>query len=847
MRKLILCLFFLCTLISVNGQRGNNRWCKATQPTDAPTDILPVHDVSTRLNDPDGVIIIPVVVHVLWNNATENISDALIQSQIARLNLDFRKLNPEVPVYAPWAAVQADAKFEFKLACIDPQGLSTNGIVRKFTPVGQFMNHNELKLNSTGGDDCWPTDTYFNIWTGDLDDASNYLGHAQFPEQYYTLIGGIPGSLLDGIVLDYKITGDNNGDPYNNLGRVASHEVGHWLGLYHTFSESLCAQLHPDIPPQYNHYMQVCPSFPQTDPCSPPPTGAQFMNYMNYTDDPCRFMFSASQKTKMRGYYSATGPYPVRYPFINNYFGINHLPSNPWIMSGNLIQLDIRNPACIPTSLVSLSGPVTLYYMDDHHITLYAPNCASGNISISVAAGNYIDDYTFTIQNPACPAPLWPKVYYGDKYIQLTKGQSGNIYLDLQLQNSTPNFQHQGNLPFTQPGAYTIQYNASSAVTEWVKNDQVITYALSNGDIQVENYTGGLNYQYYNGITGFSASPPAGVPTGHKIMVEKSPGVFVTASSVSVHTYLHIGTDMINVDGLKNVKYNPASKTLFVFYYTSSPVTLHMDKYDLTNNTFAPLGNTTFPYATEIVQVDNQDWTYFVWGGVLRSLSASGAYGIVSIPGFTNSDVISFYADSYASMIEPYTNNRCLVGQTVEQRIYALDLVALTQRKLNTSNLLDAPNWWLAAITTDYIIDGNTVFIAGSMLGAYQSSITLGSQQINFLGTGYFSNYLAKLDLNADFTSRISENIVSNQASVEMPFIAKLFPNPSSNSINIIINDKMNDHTIAILDQMKNVVMKLERYRSGNTIDISWLKPGVYYMEIVNRKGEKIGQIFSKL
>src|SRR2546423_4229525 len=88
-----------------------------------------------------GVTVIPVVVHVVYNGATQNISDAQIQSQIDVLNHDFRKTNADVSstpaVFQPLAA---DARIEFELATTDPSGNPTNGITRTSTSASGFTD-----------------------------------------------------------------------------------------------------------------------------------------------------------------------------------------------------------------------------------------------------------------------------------------------------------------------------------------------------------------------------------------------------------------------------------------------------------------------------------------------------------------------------------------------------------------------------------------------------------------------------------------------------------------------------------------------------------------------------------
>jgi len=154
------------------------------------------------LSNPNATIIIPVVVHILDNGnpigSVTNLSVAQIQSQIDVLNEDFRKLNADrVNTPSVFQPVAADANFEFRLACIDPNGNATNGITRTLTTVATFypLDHFDvatqtfdevaigIKYTAQGGKDAWPTNKYLNIWVCDLDPIR---GYAQFPYLYAT-------------------------------------------------------------------------------------------------------------------------------------------------------------------------------------------------------------------------------------------------------------------------------------------------------------------------------------------------------------------------------------------------------------------------------------------------------------------------------------------------------------------------------------------------------------------------------------------------------------------------------------------------------------------------------------
>ncbi len=239
------------------------------------------------------VITIPVVVHVVWNTALQNISDDQILSQIDVLNRDFRRLNADTTqTPAPWKPLGADCQIEFRMARRDPSGNPTLGITRTQTSITEFGLSNALKFTSQGGHDAWDRDKYLNLWSCNL--GSQLLGYATFP-------GG--NASLDGVAIGYNYFGTVGtlSPPYNK-GRTATHEVGHWLWLYHIWGDDngSCSgsDLVGDTPNQALEFYG-CPTYPTLDACSPTSPGVMFMNYMDYTDDACMNLFTQGQLVRI--------------------------------------------------------------------------------------------------------------------------------------------------------------------------------------------------------------------------------------------------------------------------------------------------------------------------------------------------------------------------------------------------------------------------------------------------------------------------------------------------------------------------------------------------------------------
>jgi hypothetical protein len=246
-----------------------------------------------------AVITIPVVIHLVYYNAAQNLTDAQLLSQIDVLNADFRRTNADKGnTPAAFLGIAADTEVEFCMAKQDPNGAATNGIERRNTTVNGFTTDDKMKYFAQGGLNIWDRNKYLNIWVCNL--SGGLLGYAQFP--------GGPAA-TDGVVCDYAYFGTIGATPPFDKGRTATHEVGHWLNCYHIWGDdgTSCNGTDnvADTPNQADENYG-CPSFP-TISCSNGPNGDMFMNYMDYTDDACMNVFSAGQKTRMQSLFSSGG------------------------------------------------------------------------------------------------------------------------------------------------------------------------------------------------------------------------------------------------------------------------------------------------------------------------------------------------------------------------------------------------------------------------------------------------------------------------------------------------------------------------------------------------------------
>ena len=240
-----------------------------------------------------SVITIPIVFHIVHNGDAigegENISEQLILAQLDQLNHDFRRTNTDASnTPSEFLNVAADTEIQFCLASVDPDGKPTTGILRhQMNRTSWTTNQieSEVKPNT-----IWDRDQYLNFWSVRFNE-NGLLGYAQFP-------GGQANT--DGVVCTYTALGSiamaNPDGGVFDKGRTGTHEVGHWLGLYHIWGDGDCSvDDEVDDTPNQSQDSNGCPSHPQVS-CG---SNDMFMNYMDYSDDDCMNVFTLGQKARM--------------------------------------------------------------------------------------------------------------------------------------------------------------------------------------------------------------------------------------------------------------------------------------------------------------------------------------------------------------------------------------------------------------------------------------------------------------------------------------------------------------------------------------------------------------------
>ncbi|HSD13634.1 MAG TPA: zinc metalloprotease [Flavobacterium sp.] len=308
MKKILLSAALLMTLISCNKEENSTTNDLTTNATRncASNEVLENQlrehpELAIKMNEIEsftekairegrlvnGKIQIPVVVNVLYKTTAENISQVQIQSQIDALNKDFNATNTDFnKVPSTFSGVKANVGISFVL----------DQVIRKSTTKTSWGTNDAMKKTTQGGLNPTSPTTKLNLWVCTI--GGGILGYAQFP-------GG--SSSTDGVVIDSKYFGTTGTATYPyNLGRTATHEVGHWMNLRHIWGDTTCGNDQVSDTPLHNTANYGVPAYPHYSTCTGTPI-EMTMNYMDYTDDRGMYMFSNGQKSRMLAIFSTGG------------------------------------------------------------------------------------------------------------------------------------------------------------------------------------------------------------------------------------------------------------------------------------------------------------------------------------------------------------------------------------------------------------------------------------------------------------------------------------------------------------------------------------------------------------
>jgi Pregnancy-associated plasma protein-A len=382
-----------------------------------------------RLIDPNGIITIPIVVHIIHSpgqsiGTGSNISDAQVQSQIDVINEDFSRTNPDAgQTPSNFVGVASNTMIQFRLACRDPNNNVTNGITRTSSSVTNFPIFNNAKFTSSGGKDAWPTNRYLNVW------VANSFGSFNGAAQSILEFSSSPNT--DGIVVRADCFGRDftNLQPQFNRGRTLTHEIGHWLNLIHTWGPNNgtpgVVQNCNDTDECNDTPNQLGPNFgaPPANTASCSNSGDMFMNYMDITNDEVKNVFTDNQRARMRAMFMLGG---LRASFIDNYFKLVAGPRNctfgfvvaitPFCEAENAIQWNVSGPGTFTPGSPPIAGAFNIPNPNSNGelILIASWNNFTDNISVPVGYGSEGSLYSYS-GNSFPNTPIYSGGYYPAK------------------------------------------------------------------------------------------------------------------------------------------------------------------------------------------------------------------------------------------------------------------------------------------------------------------------------------------------------------------------------------------------------------------------------------------------
>lgn len=301
----LLSFLFAISTITTFAQHDHTERCKAHEISERylaeqglSTDLVQALPRADQLEAPrGGTLTVPVVFHVVYNTTAENIPQSAITAVMNQLNQDYSATNSNLgSVRSPFQNSVGNVGFQFCLAQVDPQGNTTTGITRTQTSVTWFNPDTQTNAMKTAaqGKAPWDPSRYLNVWVCDISSGATggfvTLGYAYLPS------GGVVGSNIDGLVVDYQYG-------MQLSSRTATHEIGHYFGLLHTWGQDPGSCSSDDTftdTPNTNGPTYSC-SNTTLQKCN---TLTQYENFMDYSN--CSAMFTNQQGNYMNGI--LTGP-----------------------------------------------------------------------------------------------------------------------------------------------------------------------------------------------------------------------------------------------------------------------------------------------------------------------------------------------------------------------------------------------------------------------------------------------------------------------------------------------------------------------------------------------------------
>ncbi|NBV57035.1 MAG: T9SS C-terminal target domain-containing protein [Bacteroidetes bacterium] len=338
MKKLIYAIFSILITVMASAQCGTDEYNhnlvkdKLSEGQNYAEYLESIYDIkydeSVDLKTKKATRTIPVVFHVIHAYGDENISKAQIEDQLRVVNEDFQRQNADASNTRDFFKSRAaNFNIEFKLARIAPDGSYTEGITRTYDPVNMIENYEDGSSEAKSTVSAWDRSRYLNIWVVkriESSRAGTILGYAQLP--------GGPAS-TDGIVMIHDRVGTIGTANSSGKGRTLTHEIGHWLGLYHPFQGGCSGSDGVDDTPPVAEASYGCTASQNPNTCNTdfPNEIDMVENYMDYANGSCMNAFTNGQLARVNGFLAS-----------NQYRARN-------IAASNLVATGVNtNPVSIP-------------------------------------------------------------------------------------------------------------------------------------------------------------------------------------------------------------------------------------------------------------------------------------------------------------------------------------------------------------------------------------------------------------------------------------------------------------------------------------------------------------------
>ena len=750
-------------------------------------------------NTTNSIITIPVVFHVVYKAAAENISNAQCQAQLDQLNLDYARLNADrTNTPSVWQGISVNTNIQFCLAQRDPNGLATTGIERRLTTSTSFSTNDNVKRTTNGGMSAWPSSSYLNIWSCNL--SGGVLGYAQFP-------GGTAST--DGVVILYSSIGSvalPGTEASYDLGRTATHEVGHWLNLYHIWGDESACSGSDNVgdTPNQGPENYGCPTFPHTDACATTSPGVMFMNYMDYTDDACMNMFTAGQSTRMNALFSSGG---ARYSLLTS---LGCLPP-----SGTSCGIATGLSATATTNSASLSW-----------------TAVTGAIS-------------YNIQYKLSTATTWASITSSTNSVTLTPLASGSIYnWQVQAVCST------GAGTYSTASTFTTTPIVTCGIPSGLSAAAITTTGASLSWTAVSGATS-YNVQYklststtWTTVTSTTNSISLSALASGSIyswqvqaICSSGPGAYSTASTFTTLPVVTCGTP----SGLSATSITATGVTLS--WTAVSGATSYNVQYKLSTSstwtTVAASGNSIL--LTTLISASAYQWQ-------VQAICTSGAGTYSTALTFTTP--LTGCSDSYesnetysaAKTIPVNTDISALIGTSVDVDWYVFTTVSpATRIKITLANLagdydirLYSASLTLLATsqfggTTPESIIQNSTSAATYYIKVYGYNRAFSAKQCYSLRVST-SNTNFRLTDDSSLTVNTAVSAVSNLVVFPNPatdYISGTFASAIDDNINLRVFDMLGR---TIQSQQVSVTEGLNKF----TLDLNALSDGIYFIELRN-------------